>query len=693
MSEMHIEIKWGCGYNDFRREERGLVFILRFEDYIINGAELKETNPLPDIKNLTYIHADYELTENIAEEEKEHIGKGMLRTILPYKIQDHYTRERIPRKYKAAVLENESLKAVFLLELGGRLWSLYDKKKNRELLYVNSVFQPANLALRNAWFSGGVEWNVGIKGHNPLTCEPLFAQSIDGNILRMYEYERIRDIVYSVSAMLDGDKLLIKIRIENTSDKEKYMYWWSNIAVPEEEGTRVIAPADTTFRCYYSSDHYILDKTTNPVSEGIDISYPQNLRMSQDFFYKIPKDRNKWIASVDAEGKGLLHFSSDRLIGRKTFLWGQGNGGKRWNSWLSNGEDKYIEIQAGLLHTQLEHFVMKEHSVLEWTECYTALDCDPEKVHSGDWNIAVETVENQLHEKFDIRSIDDYADRLFVEKEGELRHYGSGWGALENQVREKTKQQKISSLAFPEDSMTQEQKNWSKFLKTGVLDCPEVTEWPSSYIVSAFWLDALDASVRNQQNLHWYAYYQLGVMKYANGLLKEAENCFIESLKRQENVWSYRNLAYLCKNEYGDLEKAKDYIKKAMQCNVECRALYINYAEILTACKEFALCLFMLDSLPEVYREEGRLKLYRVICLMETGELEQAKSILRPDFIMNDVKEGELSISDIWHQLHTKIVMRDQDIAEEKVAERMAKKQYPLPKELDFRMHAADGEE
>ncbi|MBU5450998.1 DUF5107 domain-containing protein [Acetivibrio sp. MSJd-27] len=648
---------------------------------------------MPDIKNLTYIHADYELTENIAEEEKESIGKGMIQTILPYKIQDHYTRERIPRKHKAAVLENEYMKAIFLLDLGGRLWSLYDKKRDRELLYVNSVFQPANLALRNAWFSGGVEWNVGIKGHNPLTCEPLFAQSIDNHILRMYEYERIRDIVYSVSALLNEDKLLIKIRIENTSEKEKYMYWWSNIAVPEEDGTRVIVPAETTFRCYYSSDHYILDKTTNPISEGIDISYPQHLSMSQDFFYKIPQNERKWIASVDANGKGLLQYSSDRLIGRKTFLWGHGNGGKRWNSWLSNGEDKYIEIQAGLMHTQLEHFVMNKHSVLEWTECYMALDCDPKMVHSDDWKTAVETVEEQLHKRFAGSSIDAYANQLFVEKEGILKHYGSGWGALENQVREQTKQQKISDLVFPEDSLTSEQKNWSKFLKTGVLDCPKVTKWPNSYIVSKFWLDTLNASIQGGQNLHWYGYYQLGVMKYANGFVDEAKDCFIESLKQEKNVWSYRNLAYLYKNEYGNMESAKDYIIQAMECHVECRALYINYAEILTACKEFALCLAMLDSLKAVYREDGRLQLYRVICYMELGELEQAKNILKPDFIMNDVKEGELSISDIWCRLHTKIIMKTQNNLDERSAERMAKEKYPLPKELDFRMHAAEGEE
>ena len=101
--------------------------MLRFEDYIISSAEILENNPLPDIKNNTYIHASYEITDNVTAEERTHIGKGMLNTILPYKMQDNYTRTLKPKTYKAAILENEYLKAEFLPEYGGRLYSLYDK--------------------------------------------------------------------------------------------------------------------------------------------------------------------------------------------------------------------------------------------------------------------------------------------------------------------------------------------------------------------------------------------------------------------------------------------------------------------------------------------------------------------------------------------------------------------------------------
>ncbi|MEI6297439.1 MAG: hypothetical protein WCO84_07430, partial [bacterium] len=41
------------------------------------------------------------------------------------------------------------------------MWSVFAKPENRDLLLSNPVYQPGNLALRNAWTSGGIEWNIG----------------------------------------------------------------------------------------------------------------------------------------------------------------------------------------------------------------------------------------------------------------------------------------------------------------------------------------------------------------------------------------------------------------------------------------------------------------------------------------------------------------------------------------------------
>ena len=91
----------------------------------------------------------------------------------PYRDQNMYSRELCDDGLEMAVLENEWLRAEFAPSVGGKLWLLYDKAAGRELLFANPVMRPGNLASRNAWTSGGVEWNCGPRGHHPHTCSWL----------------------------------------------------------------------------------------------------------------------------------------------------------------------------------------------------------------------------------------------------------------------------------------------------------------------------------------------------------------------------------------------------------------------------------------------------------------------------------------------------------------------------------------
>ncbi len=60
--------------------------MIRVEKLRISAASLGEKNPLPDIKNNTYIHAPIKVTDNIKAGELPDIGKGMIPTMLPYVI-------------------------------------------------------------------------------------------------------------------------------------------------------------------------------------------------------------------------------------------------------------------------------------------------------------------------------------------------------------------------------------------------------------------------------------------------------------------------------------------------------------------------------------------------------------------------------------------------------------------------------
>src|SRR5699024_477723 len=215
------------------------------------GAPLGPEDPLPVPHRL--LENPFDLGAGLPEQIRHGGTFGRPTSMHPYLMQNRYTRARTPITLPTVVLDNSLVRAVFVPALGGRLWSLVDVTSGRELLHANEVLQPANLALRNAWFAGGVEWNIGTKGHAAHTMAPLHAGTVEGPggvpMLRMWELDRLREVVFQVDAWLPADSraLYAYVRIQNPNAHEVPMYWWSNAAVPQSEDVRVLAPADSAY--------------------------------------------------------------------------------------------------------------------------------------------------------------------------------------------------------------------------------------------------------------------------------------------------------------------------------------------------------------------------------------------------------------------------------------------------------------
>jgi len=96
---------------------------LRFETLRMPAADPGPENPLPPLGSSRDIHS-ITTGEDIPPEMTRNMGYGRIPNIMPYAMQDGYTRIREERDFRTAVLENDILRATFLLEMGGRLWSL-----------------------------------------------------------------------------------------------------------------------------------------------------------------------------------------------------------------------------------------------------------------------------------------------------------------------------------------------------------------------------------------------------------------------------------------------------------------------------------------------------------------------------------------------------------------------------------------
>ncbi|NED27457.1 DUF5107 domain-containing protein, partial [Streptomyces anulatus] len=404
------------------------------------AAPLGPENPLPPLRTPAPPPSVLDPRERagLPRDMARQLGHRPLRTVLPTRLLDGYGRERTPTDIDAVVIENARLRVTVLPGLGGRIHSLHHKPTGRELLHRNPVLQPAAFALNGAWFSGGIEWNIGATGHTTLSCAPVHAALVpapDGStMVRLWEWERLRDLPFQVDLWLpdDSDFLHVGVRIRNPHEQPAPVYWWSNIAVPETPGTRVLVPAHEAW--HFGYDH-TLTRVGVPESGGLDHTYPLRSEYPADHFYELPDEARRWIAALDGDGHGLAQTSTDLLRGRKLFRWGHGKGGRRWQEWLNGpGDGGYAEIQAGLARTQLEHVPLEAGAEFSWLESYGPLSADPAAVHGRDWAAATEEAAARLEEALPRGTVEEaYAAWLpHADAEpGEVLAVGSGWGALE----------------------------------------------------------------------------------------------------------------------------------------------------------------------------------------------------------------------------------------------------------------------
>lgn len=664
---------------------------LRLETLTLPAADLGPDNPLPPLRTGGDMHA-VQAAPGIPDEMIQNIRYGRVKNILPYTLQDGYNRQRQPRAFRVAVLENDILKATFLLEHGGRLWSLFHKPSQRELLAVNPLFQPANLALRNAWFSGGVEWNIGTIGHTPLTCDPLFAARVelsDGTpVLRLYEWERIRQVAYQIDAYLpDGSQvLLVRIRIINPHDHEVPMYWWSNMAVPETPATRVIVPATTTYKFAYQEGALrLLDV---PAFEGTDMTYTTHSPQAADYFFHIADGQQRWITALDDEGKGLIQFSTDRLQGRKLFLWGQGTGGKNWQDFLSEPGKPYLEIQAGLARTQLEHLRMPARTEWAWLEGYGLMEADAAAVHGDNWAAAVQAVERPLAQLMPRSQFEAEFERGAAWADQpplEVLQRGSGWGTLERLRREVVGETSLcgSGLVFDAESLGEAQQPWLHLLETGEFPPAMNDAAPTAYMIQTQWLALLEKA--HNLNGNWLAWLHLGVMRYAAGEHDGAREAWQQSLAARETVWGLRNLAVL-EAEAGRLGAAAERYLAAQRLRPAVLPLTLECCQILIQAGEAAKALAVIDGLPTEQRSNGRVRLLEGQAALALGDFERVGRILESPFVVATLREGEPSLSDLWFNYHQQRLSKVEGLPVDAALRARVRREFPLAQAFDFRM-------
>jgi hypothetical protein len=596
------------------------------------------------------------------------LAYGRPASLLPYHAQDGYDRVLKYAEHSALVLENEYLTATFLPGLGGRLWSLRDRRSDRELLHTSAAMPVANLALRNAWFAGGVEWNLGTTGHWPLTYSPVHAARVDAPdgtpVLRLWELERLRGLVWRIDCWLPaGSRLLfVRPRLHNPHRATAPVYWWSNIAVPQHDGVRVLVPADEAMEYGYDGTPRHVPFPRSGATDP-DLSYPAALTGAADHFFDLRRTARPWIAAVDRDGVGLVQTSTRRLWGRKIFRWGRGTGGERWQRWLSV-DGGYLEIQAGLARTQLEHVPLEPGESWSWTEAYGPVELDRGVAH-GPWRRAGEAVADALTDlaaEPPLEMADAAAEAWADVPPTVSLAAGSGWGALETLVGHLPHS---PGTPFDESTIGPRQVPWLTLWKTGTLP---VSDPPAATVSGPGWESLLGTGLAD-----WHTLLHRGLVRLAAGDRDAARTAWEESVRVSPNAWALRNLGELDRLD-GAPALAAERLLAAHRLAPDCQPLTVETLAALVDAGRHADALAVVDRLSGSQRRHGRIRLNECRAAVETGAVDRAGAILEAGLIVPDLREGEDSLASLW--------ARYQD---------RAGTSRPLPAMYDFRMHDPSG--
>jgi tetratricopeptide (TPR) repeat protein len=275
-----------------------------------------------------------------------------------------------PRTYRAIFVENEYLKLTYIPEFGGRIFSLYDKLRNREVFYRNDVIKPSHYNPRNSWPQSGLEL-TGPHDLHMLTLhgEPFWANQIvrkgDGSVsLVLGELDPVYQMKVNLTATLHPGIAALEIGVfcYNPRPARMPQMLWINTAINATPKTRFIYPMTRTV------GHTTADIADWPLYNGIDYSWDRNNKHMLGVFGIDIYDNFQGAYQFDRD-YGIFRYADRRIVqGMKLWTFGYGPGAKNLERGYTDNAGPYVELQSGR-HVWDGHYEwVAPHKVESWSE-------------------------------------------------------------------------------------------------------------------------------------------------------------------------------------------------------------------------------------------------------------------------------------------------------------------------------------
>ena len=268
----------------------------------------------------------------------------------PYTAFDWESRSEKPSpvEYDSLVLENEYLRVEFLPELGGRIWSAYDKVTKRELFYHPTVIKPGRYNARNNWPVGNLELYGPYDSHMiTWPGEPwpwALVRDPDGSatVVLTHIDHFFRDKI-SLEVTLRPGKAYLEttIHLYNKNLLPNRYLIWTNAGVKAYEESRFIYPMTKTI------GHVSSAIREWPIIDGVDLSWNKNNKNMLGVF-GLDIDDN-FMSIYDSGNDFGTVCATNRLLarGEKTWTFGSGLTAYRQAENYTDHDGIYMETQSG----------------------------------------------------------------------------------------------------------------------------------------------------------------------------------------------------------------------------------------------------------------------------------------------------------------------------------------------------------
>ncbi len=272
--------------------------------------------------------------------------------------------------YKSLVIESRYLKLTYLPELGGRIFSLYDKLRKREVFYRNDVIKPTMFNPRQSWPVSGIELTGPYDAHMlTLHSEPYWSHTVvrhpDGSVsLVLGEVDPIYHMKVNLTATLHPDVAAMQLGVfcYNPNNEQMPQMFWTNAEISSTEKTRLIYPMTRTV------GHTSGEVSSWPLYNGVDYSWDRNNKHMLGVF-GIDSYDNFAGAYQFENDYGVFRYADRRVVqGMKMWTFGYGPAASQIQQAYTDHAGPYIEVQSGRYIWDGHYEWIAPHQVESWDE-------------------------------------------------------------------------------------------------------------------------------------------------------------------------------------------------------------------------------------------------------------------------------------------------------------------------------------